>query len=159
MRYLHLDITKELVEKIINKKIKKFLNNPSIEDKFKNFISKIDIIPSINNRRKTYYGFAFILPANTSTRRHYKLVSKKIRTFKFEKKKCFAVLEVCTKTINSGPMSPLNELKETIAHELAHIMEMKVNGDDNRKSENNYHGVIWQRFAKIFGCRHLYYNG
>lgn len=158
MRYPKLEITEDLVKLIIQERIKKFLKS-SVDIKYKNFISKIDILPCINNRQKTYYGFAFILPDKVHFRRKYKCVSKRIKTFKFENKKCFAVLEICSKTINNGPMSPINELRETISHELAHILEMKVNGEDTRSSENNYHGIVWQRFAKQFGCKYLHYNG
>lgn len=151
---MSLQITTDLVSELIYGRTTRFFQSDA-DDKYKRFLHRLDIIPYVNNRRKSHYGFANVLPDTPSVRRYYK-IDEDATTFKFENERCFAILEVCPKRIMCGPRQPRTELRETVAHEMAHILEMRVYGWENRQVR--FHGPKWKYFAERFGCLDLDYN-
>lgn len=149
-----LKITPELVNELIYGRTDRFFQSDA-DAKYKRFLNKLEIISYIDNMIKSYYGQACIMPDTYDVRRYYH-IDEDAKTFKFEHSRCFAIIEVFPQRINRGPRTPRTELRETIAHEMAHIMEMRVYGWKNRKVR--FHGPKWQYFAKCFGCLDLDFN-
>jgi hypothetical protein len=151
-------ISHDVIHDIIDRKIKYFLKS-DIEDRYKKIAYNLNILVYINNKmRKSLYGCASYEWVTLASRRKYKITDNDSRIIKFEKHQCIALLEICPKMILSGPDTPIEELKETISHELSHLIEMRINGQTSRKL-NLFHGKMWQKIAKYFGCKDIDYKG
>lgn len=148
------EITVNIVDGVIQKRINYFLKS-DVDEKYKRFIENVEIVPYINNRYKRMYGFLSIIENTDKNKRMYH-IEDDTKTIKFENNRCWVVLEVCPKTIFSGPKTPKTELRDTVAHELAHLLEMRIYGFKSRSVR--FHGPKWQYFAKKFGCLDIIYD-
>ncbi|MFW6130326.1 MAG: SprT-like domain-containing protein, partial [Atribacterota bacterium] len=126
-----------------------------VDEKYKRFVENVEIVPYINNRYKNFYGFLSIVE-NTDKNKKLYHVEDDIKTIKFENERCWIILEICPKKIFNGDKNPQTELRDTVAHELAHLIEMRIYGFKNRHVR--FHGPKWQYFAKKFGCFDIIYN-
>lgn len=142
-----IEITEEYVRELMYLCIKNF-NESNAPQKYKKFINNLDIVVYINNRVKKFLGFAQYLPNTRSNIKKYK-IKKDFKCIRFENKKQYACIEICPKGFKWYE-NKNEELYDTIAHELGHIMELKINGNENRNIIKQ-HTELWEKMAMYFG--------
>jgi hypothetical protein len=150
-----LKITSELIEKIIGERVKRF-ESLCTSQKLINFIKDIQIIIYLDNRIVNFYGYADkVCKTDKKEKKHYK-INRNNKSTEFEDDQCYFILGICTKPFGliKDNRNLRYELTDTVAHELAHILEFYINGYDDR-SIHIFHTKTWKRFAKLFGCRNV----
>jgi hypothetical protein len=105
-----------------------------------------DIVPFVffNDRLKTTWGRAWICHSYNPDR-HAIGIDKNFKRVKVEGRKSWFILEMNP----ASQYAPINEVRDTVYHELAHLLDFRLTGWYTRYNEDHHQG--WREIHLAMG--------
>lgn len=149
-------ITEELIRRHIDRAVRKFCEDENQPKYLKRALVRLakKVIIHFNSRIRTTWALAYqIHPCasyHTGLRSYYKrhidFDRKKLFTG-FDKKKCYYVMTLSPRILQ---YIPAHEVYDTVAHELAHLLQFyRINA--------SYHDAEWKEYHRSMGCQATVY--
>ena len=140
-------ITEQYILDLIEKAKEKFYASPLFGEKIKNILREIRPCIILNSEMKEeWYATAGIEHSKSWEVVEYNL-KEKMDYVMVEGRMSWYVIELNSKLLKK---SDKGSVYDTVSHELAHLLEMRLNGRYNRQ-DRRYHNACWKKIHRAMG--------
>lgn len=131
----------------IIKDVKKVFNHSEAPSEYKDTLNSINPFIILNVMQESnILGRAYLGHSRTLEVVEHD-IHESIPNIVFEGRKCWHIIELNSCTLNKRNKT---ELYDTVSHELAHLLEFRINGYNNRK-HYRYHNKVWKQLHRWMG--------
>lgn len=140
-------ITEEYVGELVDKAKKIFYSSSLFDNNIKDLLISIEPCILISkDLPNNYYGCASIEHSRSYEVNEYNL-REKVQYVMVEGRMSWHIIELNEYQLKKVSMG---SVYDTVSHELAHLLEMRITGSYNRTNAN-YHNALWKKIHRAMG--------